>query len=240
MTNTKAPTRIAMFSGPRNISTTIMRSFENRPDACVIDEPFYGWYLETTGADHPMRDEIIANMPCAWDDVIADLAETTKPDWLQFEKHIAFHFANQPDFDWLKDARPFHLIRDPKEMVASYANKHADVAPIIDSYRVQRALYETAPAPVIDAADVLKAPEPMLRALCTALDIAFDEAMLSWPAGPRESDGLWAAHWYDAVETSTGFRPYQPKSIALAPGLQAVADACADDYAFFYERRLRA
>lgn len=235
---TNAPTRIAMFSGPRNISTTIMRSFENRPDTHVIDEPFYGWYLKTTGADHPMREAIIASMPCAWDDVWTGLAEQNKPPRLQFEKHIAFHFANPPDFDWLKDARPFHLIRDPKEMVASYVNKHADVAPIIDSYRVQRALYQAAPAPVIDAVDVLKAPEPMLRALCAALDIFFDDAMLSWPAGKRESDGPWAAHWYDAVETSTGFRPYQAKSIALAPDLQAVADACADDYAFFHARRL--
>lgn len=229
--------RIAMFSGPRNISTTIMRSFENRPDARVIDEPFYGWYLQTTGADHPMRDAVIAAMSCAWDQVKEKLATPTAP--LQFEKHIAFHFTKAPDFAWLNGARQFHLIRNPEEMVASYVNKHTDVAPIVDSYRIQRALYEAAPVPVIDAADVLRAPEPMLRALCAALDIAFDDAMLTWPAGPRASDGPWAPHWYDAVETSTGFRPYQPKSITLAPDMQAVADACADDYAFFHERRLK-
>lgn len=231
-------TRIAMLSGPRNISTTIMRSFENRPDADVKDEPFYGWYLELTGALHPMREEIISAMPCKWERVIANLREESSPHPLQFEKHIAFHFVDAPDFNWLKDARVFHLIRDPRAMVASYKAKYDDVTPIAESYRIQRTLYEAEPAPVIDAQDVLRAPEAMLKALCKSLDIPFHKSMLSWPAGPRKSDGTWAPHWYDAVWSSTGFRPYREQEIQLPDDLERIAQASSADYRFFHERRL--
>lgn len=230
--------RIAMFSGPRNISTTMMRSFESRPDTEVRDEPFYGWYLKTSGANHPMRAEILASMPTNWADVIEDLSSPADGPAYLFEKHIAFHFAGVSDFGWLEGAKIFHLIRDPRAMVASYKNKYDDVRPIIDSYRVQRRLYEQSPAPVVDAADVLKAPDAMLRALCAALDMPFMEDMLSWESGPRASDGVWADHWYDAVRASTGFKPYEERELTLSPELEEVATACAEDYAFFHERRL--
>jgi hypothetical protein len=231
-------TRIVMLSGPRNISTTVMRSFENRADTVVCDEPFYACYLKASGAQHPMREEILAAQSASWIEVSAALrARYDAP--FSFEKHISFHFTHAPSFDWLDGARVFHLIRDPRAMVASYKNKLEDVAPIIDSYHLQRQLYEQAPAPVIDASDVLKRPGPTLRALCAALDMPFSDAMLAWPKGPRDSDGPWAPHWYDAVESSTGFRAFEPREIKLSPELEAVADACADDYQFFFERRLR-
>ncbi|GJL91373.1 HAD family hydrolase [Hyphococcus sp.] len=234
-----ATIRIAMLSGPRNISTTIMRSFENRPDTVVCDEPFYACYLKASGAQHPMRAEIMASQSADWSDVSAALrARNAAP--ISFEKHISFHFNLAPSFDWLDGARVFHLIRDPHAMVASYKNKLDDISPIIDSYRLQRQLYEQAPAPVVDASDVLTRPEPVLRNLCKALDIPFSQDMLSWPPGPRDSDGPWAPHWYDAVESSTGFRRFEPRKINLPPGLEDVADACADDYAFFHSRRLGA
>lgn len=226
-----------MFSGPRNISTTMMRSFESRPDTEVKDEPFYGWYLAETGADHPMRAETLVSMATAWSDVVAGLLAKTQAPYV-FEKHIAYNLLHAPDFDWLRDAKAFHLIRDPRAMIASYSNKHADVRPIIDSYRVQRILYETNPAPVVDADDVLKAPEPMLRALCAALDVPFRPEMLSWPAGRRASDGVWEAHWYDAVRASTGFNPYKERKLTLSPELEALAQSCAVDYAYLHERRL--
>lgn len=229
--------RIAMLSGPRNISTTVMRSFENRSDTVVIDEPFYACYLKASGAEHPMRNETLAAQSSDWNEVASSLAARNDAPY-SFEKHISFHFTFAPSLDWLEGARVFHLIRDPRAMVSSYKNKLDDITPIIDSYRLQRELYEASPAPVIDASDILRQPEPMLRSLCAALEMPFSKDMLSWPKGARDSDGPWAPHWYDAVESSTGFRPFEAREITLTPELEDVADACAEDYAFFHSRRL--
>ena len=235
--------RIAMFSGPRNISTTIMRAFENRPDTVVSDEPFYGCYLEESGAPHPMREDILAAMETDRK-AVARALKAPPPDGtaISFEKHIAFHFPDKDglgdDFGWLDGARVFHLIRSPRAMVASYQKKYDDVAPIVDSLKLQRKLYEAAPAPVIDAEDALKDPEGMLRALCAALDIPFTDRMLSWPAGLRDSDGAWAPHWYDAVRASTGFKPFVEKPIALSAVQEDIAAACQPDYDFFHRLRL--
>ncbi|MEZ5892316.1 MAG: hypothetical protein R3C58_04120 [Parvularculaceae bacterium] len=232
-----ATTRIAMLSGPRNISTTMMRSFGARADTLGEDETCYACYHVASGADHPMRAETLTAQKHDWAEIARDLNALSATPY-KFEKHIAFHFRLAPDFDCLKNARVFHLIRDPAAMVASYKNKLDDVAPIIDSYRIQRRLYEEAPAPVVDAADILKAPEAMLRKLCAALDMPFTPAMLSWEKGPKPGDGVWGPHWYDALWASTGFKPFEEKTIMLPPALQDVADACADDYAFFHSRRL--
>ncbi|WP_375203113.1 sulfotransferase-like domain-containing protein [Hyphococcus sp.] len=232
-----APIRIAMLSGPRNISTTMMRSFENRDDCVVADEPFYACYLKASGANHPLREETLAAQSSDWKTVAAQLNAREGAAY-SFEKHISFHFAFAPDFDWLQGARIFHLIRDPRAMVASYKNKLDNVTPIIDSYRIQRRLYEQKPAPVIDAADVLRAPAATLRALCTALGMPFSEKMLSWPAGPRDSDGAWAPHWYDAVNASTGFKPYKAHELRLSRDLEDIARACKSDYDFFHSRTL--
>lgn len=222
----------------------MMRAFENRPDTVVYDEPFYACYLKRSGAPHPMRDEIMRTQPTDWKSVAAQL-RAPQGEGVAFEKHIAFHFAEGAPLDWLSGARVIHLIRDPKAMIASYRNKYDDVAPISDSLKLQRRLYEEAidagaACPVVDAADILKNPEGVLRALCDALSIPFTDKMLSWPVGRRESDGVWAPHWYDAVESSTGFRPYQEKHIELSDDLAAIADACRADYEFFHSRRLHA
>lgn len=232
--------RIAMFSGPRNISTTMMRAFENRPDTIVWDEPFYGCYLKESGALHPMRDDILAAMSTDRSTVVETLRTPTRNQIsFSFEKHIAFHFRESDDFSWLKGARLFHLIRDPRAMVASYKKKYEDAAPIIDSLKIQRQLYENTPTPVVDAEDVLKNPEGVLRRLCITLGVPFTDKMLHWPAGPRESDGVWAPHWYDAVLASTGFKPWQEKPVALSKEMEKVAAACLPDYEFFHQLRLR-
>lgn len=234
--------RIAMFSGPRNISTTMMRAFENRSDTEVVDEPFYACYLKASAADHPMREQILATQSADWRVVATQLGEPVPGGMaIQFEKHIAFHLMADAPKDWIKQTRPFHLIRDPRAMIASYAKKYTDVNPIIDSYRIQREIDERLgqDCPVVDARDVLDNPDGMLRSLCTALNIEFDTAMLSWPAGARTSDGVWAAHWYDAVVQSTGFHSYKEKHITLPDNLEHVAALCADDYDFFHKRRLK-
>lgn len=237
-------TRIAMFSGPRNISTTIMRAFENRTDIAAYDEPFYAWYLQESGAPHPMREEILASLPCTWSGV-NKMLETPPASGatIAFEKHMAFHFAAEASLDWIEQTRVVQLIRDPRAMVASYKNKYDDVSPIVDSLTVQRRIYDDCvsrgvPCPIIDSADLQKNPGEMLQALCAALNIPYTQDMLSWPAGPRDSDGVWEAHWYDAVKSSTGFRPYVAKKVELTPDLEAIAAQCQPGYDFFHKRRL--
>ena len=240
--------RINMWAGPRNISTTMMRSFENRPDTEVIDEPFYAYYLQETGAPHPMREACLAALPQTFDGVVEFLTQKASDAApIMFHKQIAYHFLDDHHLplDWLRDHRTFLLIRDPRAMVASYAQKFDDIAPITGSLNVQKRVFDyltvlDKPCPIVDAADILKNPEGMLKALCAAIDIPFTDKMLSWPAGRRTSDGVWGPHWYDAVEQSTGFRPYVEKDISLSPALQKVADACAPGYAYLHERRLTA
>ena len=236
--------RIAMWSGPRNISTTMMRSFENRPDTVVVDEPFYGCYLKASGAEHPYRKETLAAYPTDWREVAKNLNEPL-PDGvsIQFEKHIAYHYPETEPLDWLLQRRTFLLIRDPRRMIASFANKHDDLMPIVDSYKVERRIFEFLEdegihCPVVDAADILADPRSMLETLCSSLNIPFAEEMLAWPAGRRDSDGPWAPHWYDAVEASTGFRNPESKPLNLTSHLAQVAGACGPDYSFLHQRRL--
>ena len=233
-----------MLSGPRNISTTMMRSFEARGDCNVCDEPFYACYLAASGAEHPMRAEILNSMQSDWGAVSTALREIDSKATLSFEKHIAFHFLEQDITMCLGDARVFHLIRDPRAMVSSYANKYSDAAPIAESFRLQRELYERAAKtgerqPIVDAVDIMRNPSGMLRRLCTAVSIPYTDSMLTWAAGPRPTDGVWGAHWYDAVNSSTGFRPNNEKAISLAPDLEAVAETCRGDYEFFHNLRIR-
>jgi hypothetical protein len=241
--------RVAMFSGPRNISTTMMRAFENRPDTAVVDEPFYAAWLARSGADHPYREETLASLPHSHEAVLRWLGEPParfgKPGaTMLFEKHIAFHFDDAAPLDWLLERQVFLLIRDPRAMVASYAKKLGEIEPIVRSFAMERRILDWLaargrPCPVVDSADVLADPEGMLRALCDALAIPFTERMLSWPAGPRLSDGVWAPHWYDAVNASTGFRREAAKEISLSAELESVAATCAEDYAELHRRRLR-
>ncbi|MCA8889386.1 MAG: hypothetical protein KDA46_11190, partial [Parvularculaceae bacterium] len=195
-------TIVSMWSGPRNISTTMMRAFENRADATAIDEPFYASYLARSGADHPYREETLAAQPASFDDVVKWI-ETPPADAspVLFLKHIAFHLPDRADLGFIRRHRNFLLIRDPRAMVASYSKKFEDISPIVRSYEIERRILDelTAdglPCPIVDAADVLAAPEAVLRKLCAGLGLEFDPAMLAWPAGRRDCDGVWAPHWY--------------------------------------------
>ena len=223
------PIRIAMWSGPRNISTAMMRAFENRRDTAVVDEPFYAAYLAATGLDHPMRDAVLAAQPTDWRDVRAALLGPVPGDRpIHYQKHMAHHMLPAFGRDWIDRCRNAFLIRAPERVLASYTEKRADVTLEDIGVVQQRELFEracdrlgTAP-PVIEAEDVLADPAGMLRRLCQALGIDFSERMLAWPAGPRASDGVWAPAWYDAVIRSTGFtraareRPTAPPDTGLA------------------------
>lgn len=227
--------RIAMWSGPRNISTAMMRSFENRADCQVVDEPFYAAYLAETGLDHPMRDEVLAAQPQAWREVVAGLDGLDGP--VVYEKHMTHHMLPGFGLDWAVARANAFLIRDPAEVLASYTLKRAAVTLDDIGFVQQRDLFEReadhlgrAP-PVVRGADVLADPRGMLTALCAALGIAFDEAMLNWPAGRRDSDGVWAPAWYDAVERSTGFEaPREKAAPDLTDDLRRIADAARPHY----------
>ncbi|TAJ72918.1 MAG: HAD family hydrolase [Phenylobacterium sp.] len=227
--------RIAMWSGPRNISTAMMRSFENRTDCAVVDEPFYAAYLAETGLSHPMRDEVLASQPRDWRAVVAGLDALSGP--VVYEKHMTHHMLPGFGLAWAATRANAFLIRDPAEVLASYTVKRAEVT--LDDIGVvrQRELFDReadrlgrAP-PVVRGADVLADPRGMLSALCMALGIPFDEAMLRWPAGLRDSDGVWAPAWYDAVERSTGFEaPRERAAPALGDDLRRIADEARPHY----------
>jgi hypothetical protein len=232
------PIRIAMWSGPRNISTAMMRSFENREDAAVIDEPFYAAYLAATGLDHPMRDEVLASQPNNWRDVVKELLSAAPDDKPVFyQKHMTHHMLSQFGHNWIARCRNAFLIRAPEDVLASYAGKRSEVSLADIGFVQQRELFDReadrlgcAP-PVIEGADVLRAPEAVLTALCSSLDIPFSQRMLAWPAGRRPSDGVWAPAWYDAVERSTGFAaPESAARRSLSSVHQAIADAARPHY----------
>jgi hypothetical protein len=236
--------RIAMWSGPRNISTAMMRSFENRADCAVVDEPFYAAYLAETGLDHPMRDEVLAAQPTDWRAVADGLAAADGV--LVYEKHMAHHMLPGFGLDWVKGCRNAFLIRDPAEVLASYVAKRAGEVTLADiGVARQREIFEReadrlgkAP-PVVRGADVTADPKGTLSALCGALEIAFDDAMLSWPAGPRDSDGVWAPAWYDSVWRSTEFAaPERTAYPPLPDDLKRIAEAARPHYEALLAHRL--
>ena len=231
------PVRVAMWSGPRNISTAMMRAWENREDCAVSDEPLYAAYLAATGLDHPGRDAVIAAGETDWRrvaDALLGPVPGGKPVW--YQKHMNHHLLPDMDTGWVLGLRNILLIRDPSEVVASYLKSRATVTPDDIGLPQQGRLFDLLLARlgdiplVIDAGDFLRAPEAHLRVLCQRLGIAFTTRMLAWPAGPRDSDGVWAPYWYDAVWRSTGFEPWRPREDTLSGDALAVAEACRPVY----------
>ena len=225
--------RLAAWSGPRNISTALMRAWENRPDTRVVDEPLYGFYLDRTQLDHPGRDEVIADMGPDWQPVVADLTGSDGPERVYYQKHMAHHLIPELTREWIGELTNILLIRDPAEVVASYTRERTNVV-ATDIGLVQQAemFDQLGGLPVIDAADFLQNPEGYLRWMCEHVGIDFTDAMLHWPSGPRDSDGIWAKYWYDAVIASTGFTPYRPREVSLT----GAALAAAEESRPYYER----
>lgn len=227
---------IAMWSGPRNISTAMMRSWESRSDTLVVDEPFYAHYLFHSGYDHPGADEVIACGETDWRKVVASLARPKGGEAITFQKHMTQHMLEHIDRSWLGKVSNCFLIRDPRRMLLSFSkvipNPSLDQTGLPQQAEIFNAVREATGAipPVIVAKDVLLNPERMLRKLCAALDLNFDRAMLCWKAGRRESDGVWAKHWYGAVEKSTGFAPYKVDDTPLPAWMNGLLDDCQELY----------
>lgn len=215
--------RIAMWSGPRNLSTAMMYSFGARPDFTVMDEPFYAAFLKSSGNDHPMRAEIMAAHETDPEAVARTcLAPVDTPHL--YMKHMPHHMAAGFPMEWAAECVNVHLIRHPARVIASYAAKWPNVTFDEIGFEPQAALYDRIGGLVVDSYDIRQNPEKTLLRLCSALDLPFDDAMLAWPAGPRAEDGVWAAHWYGAVHRSTGFAGPEGDLPELAGRL---ADLCA-------------
>ena len=242
----RKPIRIAMWSGPRNISTAMMRAWGNRDDTIVVDEPFYAYYLRATDIAHPGADEVITTGETDWRKVVGYLTgpvSNGKP--IFFQKQMTHHLLPEVDREWLGAVTNCFLIRDPSEVIASYIKKREDPA-LEDLGFVQQAeLFDfvrtpaNAVPPVLDARDVLQNPERTLRLLCEAIGVAFRKSMLSWPPGLRETDGIWAKYWYREVAKTTSFQPYRPSAAKVPAYLGEIYDRCRECYQKLFEYRLR-
>lgn len=225
--------KIAMWSGPRNLSTAMMYAFGNRADCAVVDEPFYASYLAETGLDHPMRAEIMASQPQEPAEVVAGLMGPNpdgKPHY--YQKHMTQHMISGVPRDWMRDMVNVFLIRHPARVIASYGAKREN--PTLDDigFWQQAELFDAVGGVVIDSHDIREDPEKMLRRLCDAIGLNWDPAMLSWPQGGHKDDGVWARHWYGAVWTSTGFAGAEGPLPEVPEHLRGVLEAAMP----FYER----
>jgi hypothetical protein len=243
----QTPLRIAMWSGPRNISTALMRSFENRSDCTVWDEPLYGYYLDASGIEHPGAAEVIADQGTDSDAIISRcIGAIPEGKSVFYQKHMTLHLLPQLERGWLKELNNCFLIREPEAVIASYAAVRAE-ATLADIGFVQQAeLFEevkrlTGQTPlVIDSREFLQNPSNLLAAICEHLQIDFSDDMLHWPAGARDSDGVWARYWYDSVWKSTGFAPYRERSYQLGEKDQEIARQAQPYYEKLYQFRLQA
>ncbi len=240
------PLHLAMWCCPRTVSTALMRAFENRADTFVIDEPLYAHYLAATGRRHALFDEVVRSQPTDWRAVAEHLVGAVPGGKRVFyQKHMAHHLLPDIERGWLDRLTHAFLIRDPRELLPSLQAKLPDVSLADTGYPQQLELFERVrercgvTPPVVDSTDLLRDPEGILRALCQALDLPFTADMLSWPPGPRPTDGVWAKHWYGNVERSTGFEPFVPKESTLPAGLAELEARCREPYRRLHAARLR-
>lgn len=237
--------RIAMWSGPRNISTALMRAWENRADTVVVDEPFYAYYLQRTSADHPGADEVIASGETDSRKVVAQLLGPVSSDaGVFYQKQMTHHLLPEIDRAWMRSVTNCFLIRDPAEVIASYLKKNHEPELADVGFVQQEEIFEfvrreiAAAPPVIDARDVRENPARTLRLLCEAVGVPFSAAMLAWPPGPRATDGVWAKHWYAEVENSTSFRPPRAQPIGIPERLRSVHERSREIYERMHAHRL--
>jgi len=238
-------TRIAMWSGPRNISTAMMRSWEARGDCAVCDEPLYAFYLKQTGADHPMAEEIISKCETDYSSVVSDLLGPVPDNKLIFyQKHMAHHLLPGFDTGWVSKMKNCFLIRQPEEMLTSLIMVIPNPSLEETGLPQQEMLLQMVDdlqgqvLPILDSRDVLNNPRVMLKLLCQATGVCFTESMLHWKPGRRDSDGIWAKHWYASVERSTGFSPYKPKNENVPRRLLPLLRECEKIYERLYSKRL--
>ena len=235
---------ICLWSGPRNVSTALMYSFAERSDTLVVDEPLYGHYLRTTGANHPGREEVLAAVNCDGEAVMRTLLH---PDYaagksILFMKQMAHHLVDL-NLRFMDRTENVFLIRDPKDMLPSLTVQLPDArladTGLATQWHLFRNLRQDGNKPlVVDSRELLLAPESVLRKLCAALNVPFDGEMLSWSAGPHKEDGVWAKYWYESVHQSTGFQKYRAKE-NFPESLRGLLDECSPYYDKLYSHAIR-
>lgn len=231
--------KIAMWSGPRNLSTAMLYAFANRADCAGWDEPFYAAYLAQSGIDHPLRHETLAaheSDPMAVAERIKDPVPDGKSVW--YQKHMPFHMLEGFPLDWAEDCVNLHLLRHPARVVASYVAKRENPTMRDIGFARQVEIFERFPGPVIDSADIRRDPPAMIGKLCALIGLRFDPAMLSWPPGPKPFDGAWAPHWYGAVHRSTGFAGAEGPLPELSGDAADLVREAMPHYAALAERRV--
>ena len=236
---------IAMWSGPRNISTAMMYSFDNRADCFASDEPLYAHYLSRTGIKHPDADVVMTRHETDAD-AVTDYLTGAIPGaaGVWYQKHMCHHILPDMDTGWLAALENCFLIRDPREVLLSLSKITNEVSLWATGLPQQARLLEQVAEesgevpPILDARDVLEDPQGMLGLLCERVRIPFSEEMLSWRPGPRECDGIWAEHWYDSVWASTGFSPYRARPGDLAPEHEAILSQALPLYEGMYSLRM--
>ncbi len=234
-----------MWSGPRNISSALMRSFGNRSDCFVSDEPFYPYFLTKTKLKHPLYDEIIQSGLTDYKQIIkyiTGVIPSSKKIW--YQKHMAHHILDIKNIDWVKHMKNCILIRHPSDVITSYSkqNKIENIEQLgyIQQIQIYKRLTEYLDIHpiIIDAEDLLSNPLKMLTVLCRKLQIKFDPKMLSWSIGIRKTDGVWAKHWYKNVESSSGFKPYNKTDRKIPAKYHSINDICLEHYNFLHEKRI--
>jgi len=223
----------------------MMRAWGNRYDTVVVDEPFYAYYLRATGKAHPGAGEVIATGETDLRKVVAHLTgPIANGKRIFFQKQMTHHLLPEIDREWLGVVTNCFLIRDPREVISSYIKKRKDPA-LEDLGFVQQAeIFDfvrtrtNAVPPVVDAKDVLQNPEGTLGLLCEAVGVEFSNSMLSWPPGLRDTDGIWAKHWYGEVAKTTSFQRYRPTSSEVPARLREIYRQCYECYERLYEHRL--
>lgn len=223
-----------MWSGPRNISTAIMYSFRERSDTHVIDEPLYAHYLSTTDVRHPGDDEVIATMECDGPKVVRNVLLGEFKTEVVFFKNMAHHLRGL-ETEFLSRLENILLTRHPADMLTSLIKQLPEPCLRDTGLKEQTDLLEQllkmGKEPiVIESQELLKNPEGVLKQLCQKLAIPFEVSMLSWSAGPKLEDGVWAKHWYKSVHKSMGFAPYVLKEEKVPQRLEPLLEACLEHY----------
>jgi len=235
-----------MWSGPRNISTALMRSFGNRPDTYISDEPFYAYYLHRTNENHPAKEKIISTGQTNWNLVVQKLVgdiPNNKNIW--YQKHMAHHNFPENNLDWIKEMENIILIRNPKDVIFSYIKKYKLKNSFQLGYTQQMQLYNIlqdynkCEPIIIDSEDLLENPKKILKKLCKKCNIPFYSKMLSWPKGTRETDGVWGEYWYKKVQNTTHFLPPIENNKSIPVKYEKIFLDCMQYYKKLYKQRMR-
>jgi len=221
-----------------------MYSFAQRADTRAFDEPLYAHYLRVSGAQHPGRAEVLAAQDPDGERVVREVVLGPCDRPIAFFKMMAHHLvALDPSF--LERVTNVLLVRDPRAMLLSLAKvlgmpELKDTGLGAQVEMLERLERKGIDVPVLDAREVLLDPRGVLGELCERVGIAFDERMLSWPAGPKAEDGVWARHWYAQVHRSTGFETWTERNQAVPPELRALHEQCQALYERLHTKAIRA